>query len=429
MIVFIPFMGAKAYTPAGIELTAKSAMLVSLDTGEVLFSKNEDERVYPASITKIAVVTLILESPLYDPEAKIAMSKEALKLISGTGSVVSNLKEGEEIRQIDLIYYLLVSSCGDCAYLAALTYGETVENFVAMMNAKAAELGLTGTHYQNPVGLQNEDNYTTARDTYTLLNYALKNETFKLAFETARYTVPATNMHGDRLITTTNNLQNASTNYYYSYATGGKTGFTTEAGRCLVSTASYNGYNYMCLLFGCDNAKSTNIAFAETKEIFRWAFNNFSFKQISNTDSPVTEVGVELSSKTDCVLLYAEENCISVLPTDADDSTISIKVNIDENASFDAPIKKGQVLGTADIIYANQVIRTVNLVSHDDIEKDFLPTVWRGVKNFLTSKYMVMIYIVIGILILLFLLRIWQLNRKKKSKPRRKVKYMPYDDK
>lgn len=425
-LIILPFSHAAAYEPTGVELTAKNVLFVSLDTGEVLYSKAESEKVYPASITKIMVVTLMLESPLYRPDARVAMTKEAQDLILGTGSVVSNLKVGEEISHLDLVYYVLMSSCGDCAYLAALTFGKTVENFVGMMNAKAAELGLSGTHYQNPVGLHNEDNYTTAKDTYTLASYALKNETFKKVCETVRYKVPETNMHAARTISTTNFLQDSSTNYYYVYAKGVKTGYTKEAGRCLVSTASYNGYNYMCILFGCPDTKGKRHEFIESKELFRWAFNNFSFKHIANVDNPICEIGVDLSFKTDFVSLYVQKSFVSVLPTDADDSTITVKPNY-EKRRVKAPVKKGQVLGTADIIYANQVIGTVNLVSHEDIDRNFLLTAFYYAKVFLTSKYMQIVYGAVALIILIFIFRIWRLNRNRKNKSRRKIKYIPYE--
>ena len=423
-LIFASSMPVFAFEPTGLELTAKSIMLVSLDTGEVLYSKAENERVFPASITKIMVVTLMLESPIYDPNAKIAMTKKAQDLVLGTGSVVSNLKVGEEINQLDLVYYVLMSSCGDCAYLAAITYGETVENFVDMMNKKAQELGLAGTHYQNPVGLHDEQNYTTARDTYTLTTYALKNETFKTVCETTRYTVPETNMHSARTLSTTNFLQDNTTNYYYVYAKGVKTGFTTEAGRCLISTASYNGYNYICILFGCPNVEGKRYEFIESKELYRWAFNNFSFKHIANVDNPICEIGVDLSFKTDFVSLYAEKSFISVLPNEADDSTITITPNY-ENKRVKAPVKKGQVLGTADVTYANKVIGTINLVSHEDIDRSFLLYVLYGIKVFFTSKYMKIIYAFLAFILLFFIWRIYALNSKKK-KSKRKVKYIPY---
>ena len=424
-LIFIPF-SVSAYEPTGVEITAKSAMLVSLDTGEVIYAKNEDKRVFPASITKIMVVTVILESPIYNPKAKIAMTKEAQDLILGTGSVVSNLKVGEEIRQIDLLYYVLMSSCGDCAYLAAITYGNSVENFVNMMNEKAKKLGLKNTHYQNPVGLHDEQNYTTAADTYKLTSYALKNDTFKKICETVRYTVPETNMHKSRTLSTTNFLQDPSTNYYYVYTKGVKTGYTTEAGRCVISTASYNGYNYMCLIFGCQNKDNRRHEFLESKELYRWAFNNFAFKHIADTENPVCEVKVDLSASTDFVSLYAENSFVSVLPADADDSTITINPK-HKDLHVNAPVKKGQVIDTADVIYANEVIGTVNLVSHEDIDRSLIFAFFYYAKKFLTSEYMKIVYAVIAIVILLFIYSVWRLNRNRKVKNRRKIKYMPYD--
>lgn len=159
---------ASAYEVTGFDISAKAGMLISLDTGEILYSNNIDQKLYPASITKIMTVTLMLESERYNPEGKVAMTKEVERLITGTGSAVSNLKVGEEITQLDLVYTVLMSSFGDCAYLAALYYGDTIEGFVAEMNAKAAELGLAGTHYSNPVGLHDEETYTTVRDIYTV---------------------------------------------------------------------------------------------------------------------------------------------------------------------------------------------------------------------------------------------------------------------
>ncbi len=421
-LIFTPILTVSAYEPSGVEITANAAMLVSLDTDEVLYEKNADQKVYPASITKIMTTLLILESDKYSPDAKIAMTEEALDLISGTGSSVSLLKVGEEISQLDLVYMVLMSSYGDCALLAATYYGGSVENFVAMMNTRAAELGLTGTHYENPIGLHHEENYTTARDTYILTKYALQNETFKEVCESTRHTVK-TSLSGERVLSTTNFLQDNTTNYYYTYAKGVKTGYTDEAGRCLVSTASYNGYNYMCLVFGCPPNEKNH--FTESKELYRWAFNNFEFKKVADTENPVAEIGVELSLDTDFVSLYVEESFVSVLPKDADDSTISI-VPHPAKETVDAPIKKGQVLGTADIIYAEQVIGTVNLISNENIEKSAMLAVLRAIKQFFTSSYMKVFYALIAVVILIFIIMVIKLNSKKSKK--RKIKYVPYDE-
>ena len=420
--LILPVLTVKAYEPSGIDITAQAAMLVSLDTDEVLFEKNADKKVYPASIAKIMTALLVLENEKFDPDAKIAMTQEALDLISGTGSSVSLLKAGEEITQLDLVYMILMSSYGDCTLLAAIHYSGSVENFVNQMNSKAQALGLTGTHYQNPIGLHHEETYTTARDTYKLTKVALKNKIFKEICESSRHTVK-TNLSGERTLSTTNLLQDNTTNYYYQYAKGVKTGFTDEAGRCLVSTASYNGYNYMCLIFGCPPNEKKH--FTESKELYRWAFNNFEFKKVADSDNPVAEIGVDLSLETDFVSLYVENGFISVLPKDADHSTISIVPNTTKEI-VDAPIKKGQVLGTADIIYAEKVIGTVNLISNEDIEKSALLTAFRAIKNFLTSTYMTVVYVLIGIVVLVFILRVIKLNSK--SKKKRRIKYIPYDE-
>lgn len=424
-VIFAP-ISVSAYEITGFDITAKAGMLVSMDTGEILYSNNIDNKVFPASITKIMTVTLMLESEKYDPAGKVAMTKEVEDLILGTGSAVSNFQIGEEITQLDLVYTVLMSSFGDCAYLAAIYYGGSVDEFVNMMNNKAEELGLTGTHYSNPVGLHDEQTYTTVRDIYTLTTYALKNETFKTVCETSRYTIEATNKSAKRILSTTNFLQDPNTNYFYQYAKGVKTGYTDEAGRCLVSTASYNGYNYMCILMNCPPNADRRYEFIESANLYRWAFNNFSFKQVANSTEPVCEIPVELSLETDFIPLYFEKPFVTVLPNGADDSTIVVKTKLSSD-SVEAPVKKGDVLGTADIVYAEQVIGTVNLVAGDSVQASKLLIGIKYVKGFFSSVYMKIVYALIVLAIIIFILMIIKLNIARLRK--RKVKYIPYGKK
>ena len=424
--VILAPISVSAYEITGFDITAKAGMLVSMDTGEILYSNNIDNKVFPASITKIMTVTLMLESEKYDPAGKVAMTKEVEDLILGTGSAVSNFQIGEEITQLDLVYTVLMSSFGDCAYLAAIYYGGSVDEFVNMMNNKAEELGLTGTHYSNPVGLHDEQTYTTVRDIYTLTTYALKNETFQTVCETSRYTIEATNKSAKRILSTTNFLQDPNTNYYYQYAKGVKTGYTDEAGRCLVSTASYNGYNYMCILMNCPPNADKRYEFIESANLYRWAFNNFSFKQVANSTEPVCEIPVELSLDTDFVSLYFEKPFVTVLPNGADDSTIVVKTKLSSD-KVEAPVKKGDVLGTADIVYAEQVIGTVNLVASDSVKASKLLIGIKYVKGFFSSVYMKIVYALIVLAIIIFILMIIKLNIARIRK--RKVKYIPYGKK
>ncbi len=419
LTVFIP---ASAYEPTGFDITAKNVLFASLDTGEILYEKDINKKVYPASITKIMTVLVILESKKYNPDGKVVMTKEVLDAMLGTGSSVSGLKEGEEISQLDLVYLVLMASFGDCAYLAADYYGGGTENFVKLMNDKAKKLGLKNTRYENPVGLHNVNNYTTAKDTFVLASYALKNSTFKKVCETARYSMPPTNLSPGRTISTTNFLQDSTTNYYYTYAKGVKTGYTDEAGRCLVSTASYNGYNYICILFGCPVDKAKRHEFVDSKNLYRWAFNNFEFKKVADDKNPICEIEVNLSLKYDFIPLYFGDGFRTVMPKKADASTITIEPHL-KSKSVDAPIKKGDILGYADIIYAEETIGKVDLVAKENVDRSFILYAANGVKKFLISKYMIAFYVVVIIGVAIFFIGVYKLN---KGRNRRKIKYIPY---
>ncbi len=413
---------ASAYEVTGLDITAKAGMLISLDTDEILFERNINQKVYPASITKIMTALLMLESDKFDPEAKVKINKECLDVVLGTGLSVSLLEEGEELTHLDLLYTVLLSSYGDCTYLAAEIFGGSYENFVKMMNDKAQQLGLTGTHYSNPVGLHEEETYTTVKDTYILTKHALQYELFKTVTSASRYKITTTK-GTTRTLSTTNFLLDKATNYWYQYASGVKTGFTDAAGRCLVSTASYNGYNYMCILFGCTNSLSKRYDFHESRELYRWAFNNFSYKEVADSDEPVCEIPVELSMETDFVPLYFKKPFVTILPNGADQSTLVVKTNL-KSETVDAPIKKGDVLGQAEIYYAEKVIGTVDLVAGNDVEISELLLIMRYFKDFFTSSYMKIVYAVIGIAVVIFIFLCFYINRGRKK---RKVKYIPYE--
>lgn len=420
--VFSPIT-ASAYEVTSFEITAKAGMLISLDTGETLYENNIDTRVYPASIAKIMTAVLMLESDKWDPEAKVTLSKEVLDMVLGTGLAISLLKEGEEFTQLDMLYMVLVSSWGDITYQASIYYGGTVEDFVDMMNQKANELGLENTHYSNPVGLHEDETYTTVRDIYKLAKYAMQYELFNTVTAVSRYKVTTTN-GTTRTLSTTNFLLDASTNYYYKYASGVKTGYTDKAGRCLVSTASYNGYNYMCILMNCPNSPNKRYEFAESRDLYRWAFNNFSFKEVAKSDEPVCEIPVEHSMETDFVPLYFKKPFVTILPNDADDSTLVVKT-IFNNETAKAPIKKGDVLGKAEITYAEKVIGTVDLIAGNDVSQSKLLVFATYIKDFFTSIYMKLLYAAIAIVVLIFIILCIRLNLNRLKK--RKVRYIPYD--
>lgn len=414
---------ASAFQVSGFEITAEGAMLVSLDTGEVIFSKNETKKLYPASLTKLLVATVVLENTADIDNDTVTYTKAANDAILGTGSSVIGLKIGEEMNMRDALHALLISSGGDMAYAIAEHTGGSTANFMQMMNETAQKIGMKNSHFGNPVGLHDENTYTTPYDIYLLAKYALQFDVIVDITSKIRYTLPATNMAKARNIATTNFLTDPATNYYYKYAKGMKTGFTDEAGRCVVSTASYAGYNYLCIIMNCQNKDGKRHEFLESTNLYRWVFNNFEYKSILDTDKPAAELPVELSLSADHIELFPKTDLTRILPKDADDSTVTLKTHL-KCASAEAPIAADTVFGTADIIYAGEVIGTVELVSRENIKANIFLKTGKLIKDVVTSEVFKIFILLVAVGILIFILIVIKINKNKK---RRKVKYMPYD--
>ncbi|MBO5726159.1 MAG: hypothetical protein J6S00_03755, partial [Clostridia bacterium] len=165
--------------------------------------------------------------------------------------------------------------------------------------------------------------------------------------------------------------------------------------------------------------------FVDSRNLYRWAFNDFEYKELLDVSKPVTEIPLELSMETDYRKLYPSNNITQILPKNADSSTITIKPHL-KSESVDAPVKKGDVLGTADVIYAGEVLGTVKLVSKEDIKANVILKAGRVIKNIFTSSAVKIILIVIVGAIVIYVLICVYLTYKSRKK-RRKVKYIPYN--
>ena len=426
-IIFALPVKTNAYEITSFEVTAKNAMLVSLDTGEVLYEKAANEKIYPASITKLMTAAVILDA-YPDPSAiKVTMTQSAYNKILGTGSAVLNAKVGEVINGKDALASILISSSGDVVYAYAETVSGSVEAFVEAMNEKAVELGLSGTHYENPIGLHHEENYTTVNDIRILSEYLIKN--YPLITEItakSRYQMEKTNMSDERLLVTTNYMIDANTSYYYGSCKGLKTGFTDEAGRCLVSIAEQNGYSYLCIAMNCPTVNGTRTEFTTSKQMLNWAFSEFEYRSVLDVSTPVAEIPVKLSNDSDYVSLYPATQVYSILPKDADNSSIIIRPHL-VSESANAPIKKGDVLGTAEVVFAERVIGTVDLIAGNDVERSLFLAAVNKFINIITSKIFKTLVVIIILVIVCFVSYVVYLNRKRHKK-KRNVRYIPYDE-
>ncbi len=408
-------MPASAYKP-DFEITAEGALLVNTDTGIVLFSRNTDKKLYPASLTKLMTAVLMLENTPDIESEVITVSREAVNSVLGTGLVVANLQKGEQVKAKDMLHMVLISSAADACEAVARHYAASEDDFVAMMNTRARELGMNNTNFANTHGLHDDNHYTTVNDMYILVKHALSFPLIKEITSMRRYTVPATNLYGSRLLCTTNLMTDpAYPSYYYEYASGVKTGFTDQAGRCLISTASKNGYNYLCILLNCPNRDSNGnkvrYDFAETKALYEWAFKNFEYKSVTTVSKPVGEVKVELSSETDYVNVVPKNDFMYMLPKSADKSTITVEVALTSD-TVEAPVQKGQTMGVATYYYAGEKLGEVEVVAANDVKKDPMLAIGKAVEDIVSSWYFKGLLIVIGVVILGFILAVILLNRR-----------------
>jgi D-alanyl-D-alanine carboxypeptidase (penicillin-binding protein 5/6) len=454
MISFIPSVGANAegFT-YDFESHCKSIYMFNLDDGEALYEKDPDLKLPMASLTKIMTFIVAYENIPNIETTVITVSSEVETQLSGTGSSMSGVIVGEELTGLQLLNLMLIPSGNDAALTLAIyvddlatqkklqcqsgedgtvdnTQGDSSSAFVNLMNAKAKELGCVDTHFVNPHGLYDENHYTTARDMGIITKYATTLPYFTDITSSSSYTLPKTNKSDEeRTVYTTNKMMSQyadDSDYYYAYVTGIKTGSLDEAGYCIVASATYQGYTYVVVALGSPmidsdgNSIDTHGEMLDAKTLFRWAFTHLEYKTIVAKGDLVGDISLKYAWDKDKLQLVAEKNVSAILPSDI--SVSSIVVSLDIPDSIQAPVKKGDLVGTATFSYADQVIATVNIVASESISRsDIVQTIETG-KDIITSKWFLIILTIILLILFVYLIIIIIYNRKKK-KLRRVKKY------
>lgn len=406
--------GTAPVLPEAPDLHAKAALLVDAHTGAVVYAENEHQELYPASLTKIMTALLVLDavdSGKLSMDQELTASASAFEGLSSDGST-ANIQVGEIMTVKNLLYCMLVVSANEACDILAEAVSGSVDAFVDAMNAKAQELGCKNTHFVNPNGLHDSQHYTSAWDMYLITKAALAHEDFLPICDTATIVIPATNLSAARTLHTTNYLIGSwySRGYLYSDAHGIKTGSTSEAGHCLVSSATRGSLSFISVVLGCDRVTLENneirtYSFYDTKQLFEWAFDNFSYQTIIEESEMLQEVSVSLS-KIDHVTVHPAQDVEVLMPNALSpehlERTVSLKAD-----PVDAPISEGDVLGTLTLSYDGKEYATVNLLALNDVEASKLLTFWRDVRLFF-SKTSVKIAAVV-LLVLILALLIWKL--------------------
>lgn len=272
-----------------------SAILIDANTGNVLYEKNANQLMFPASTTKVLTAIIALEScPL---DEKIIASHDAITSIK-SGYTNANIQVGEQLTMEDLLYALLLKSANEAANVIAERIGGSIENFANIMNAKAIELGCTSTHFVNANGIHDDNHFTTAADLATITRYCMQNETFRHMVSTLSYTLPATEQYplADRVLKNTNSLMSQESPYYYPYVIGGKTGFTTQAKNCLITMSNKDGLELISVVLHAESTEDGRSArYLDTISLLEYGNNHFNpspvleNKEVEENTSDVTE--------------------------------------------------------------------------------------------------------------------------------------------
>ena len=356
----------------------EAAIVYDLTSDTLIFAQDIDEKLFPASLTKVMTCLLTLEME-QDLDKVVTVTAEGLKGQEPGGSNIA-LKVGEEISVKDLLYGLMVKSGNDAASVLAVNNSGSIEAFVEVMNRRAAELGCTGTHFMNPHGLHHDEHYTTARDMARILREAMKYPLFEEIFTTKEYTVPATNLSEAREMKTTNFLIR-SNGYPYvldSRVLGGKTGNTSKAGRCLVTLSEKDGMRLISVILGAKavyGADGYSFArygnFEETSAMLDFAYGRFTTMQVLHPTQVAGQFAV--SGGAHNAFGAISESMAAAVPLGSDINSIRYEYSLTGNLT--APVAKDQEIGVVRVWYENtclaqQTLRSASAVAVEEKRQD-----------------------------------------------------------
>lgn len=358
IILLIGFGCGFTISAFAIECGAKGAVLIDAETGQILWEQNSHDHLPPASTTKVLTALLALEkgclTDIYTvPEDFI-----------NDGEASIWLEPGEKQSLENLMYAMLLRSANDSAQIIAIGIAGSQEKFVAMMNEKAAALGLTDSHFVTPNGLHHDDHYTSAYDLAMITREAVKYPLFNQIVVTNRWQLPWADNDYDRVVYNRNQLLDI-----YEYADGVKNGYTKEAGNCLVSSATKDGMRLIAVVLNCPNM------YEESKSIFEYGFATYERHEVAMAKAEYDKIPVVKGKQKEIPVLIGTN---AYLPVEKGKKT-DIVTSADLPASLTAPVKKGDVIGS--LTYENKTDGarvTVPLLAGENVLKH---TFWGNIKE------------------------------------------------
>jgi len=400
---------------------AEGVLLVEANTQQVIYAKNANTRMYPASTTKIMTALLTYET--FGDEGldtvHTATNKSVYHSSLVAGGTSAGIQVGEELTIRQLLYCLLLPSGNDAACVLAEAVAGNVEDFVALMNQRAIELGCTNTHFANPHGLTNENHYTTPHDLYCISYEFAKHNTLMEIANTTSITIPATNKYEERVLNTTNHLISTRTKsqYFYEYARGIKTGYTSASKHCLVTTAQKDDMYLICVVMKCPVIENKVVtSFTNSKSLYEWAFSTYELKSIVKKGTSITEAYVSLSDDKDAVILETIEDISVLIPKGSYDESLLTITPPETVVNLTAPIEKGELVSEASVTYDQIDYGTVGLVTASGAELSEFMDVNAKADTFFKSSTFIFILVLIPVLFILYIIYISITSKKRRKK-------------
>lgn len=405
------------------DITSEAAILYEVSTGEVTYSKNVHEHLYPASTTKVMTALLTLEN--CDMDEIVTVNASATGAVP-SGSSIAGLYNGEQMTVKQMLICLLLPSGNDAANVLAEHVAGSIDAFVEMMNDRAQKLGCTDTQFANPHGFHDERHYTSANDLLLITLECKKYDVFNEIVASEQMSVPPTNKCSKtRYFNNTNYMISAAETsaYIYPYCTGIKTGTTTEAGRCLIASAVKGGRELVLVILKAATNYTVSgvrqiMSFWEAEDLFEWGFNSFEYKTVVSVRDVVAEVPVNLGEGKDYVTLHPAENFSLLMHDDMPIDALDIEVEKEE--SVDAPVAKEQVIGRMHVSYQGTLLKTIELKATDAVEQSQVLHVTQQVKDVTASTTFRLLVVLLVIALTLYIVITARMNRKRREKRQRK---------
>ena len=394
LMLFIFFACSCNVWAQDFDITSKNVILYNMNDNEVIYEKNSNEKVEIASLTKIMTAIVAIEKS-DDLNKQVVIDNRTLKGIEDYAQ--AGFKVGDKVSIMDLLYGVLLPSGADAVNAIAINAFGGKAKFVSLMNEEAKKIGLKDTEFDNPIGLDSKNNYSTASDLGKLLSYALKNDTFKKVYTTKRYKIDSLNLNLKSTLLTYGKTMNVDN------IKGAKSGFTDGAGLCLASIANYSDVNYMLVVLGASPTVKSN-AVRDSLEIYNYYDKNYGYKKVIKEGQLLKKIKVKWGKKK----IYEAKS-------DKDVSKYLKKSISTDDLSYDYKgleeinykNKKGDKLGVVDVKYNDKLLVSYDVYLNEDL-KYYHPVIYS--------------IIAISIILMLISLKMISSSKSRKKKKRKKKK-------